>query len=120
ALACGDDTNPVGVPDLDVRGNYQLMELSFDPQGSLPDVDLRARITGTVPRLVLANSGRAQLVYEDPTTGLVTTVDATYELTSTGGVRLTFPTSTSLQGGIFLSRVMIFAYDQEQKSLTFE
>ena len=119
-LACGDDSDPVGAPDLDVRGNYQMTELSFDPQGTLPGVDLRARITGTVPRLVLANAGRAQLVYEDPTTGLVTTVEATYEVTRTGDVRLTFPTSTSLQSGIFLSRVMTFGYDEEQRALTFE
>lgn len=119
-LACGDDSDPAGVPDLDVRGNYQLTELSFDPQGTLANVDLRARITGTIPRLVLANTGRAQLVYEDQTTGLVTTVDATYEVTGTGDVRLTFPTSTSLQSGIFHSRVMTFSYDEEPQTLSFE
>ena len=118
-LACGDD-GPSGVPDLDARGNYVLTELSFDPQGTLPGVDLRARITGTLPRLVLATGGQAQLVYEDATSGLITTVDATYAPTRAGEVRITFPTSTSLQAGSFLSRTMTFAYDGTNRALIFE
>lgn len=119
-LACDGNGGTTGIPDIDVRGSYQLTELSFDPQGSLPAVDVRARLTGTIPRLVLALAGRAQLVYEDPSTGLVTTVDASYRLTRDGDVRIDFPASTSLQSGIFLSRSMVFAYDEETRSLTFE
>lgn len=118
-MACGGD-GPSGVPDLDARGTYVLTELSFDPQGLLPSVDLRARITGTLPRLVLATGGQAQLVYEDPATGLITTVDATYQPTRAGEVRITFPTSTSLQAGIFLSRTMTFSFDETNRALTFE
>lgn len=120
ALLCGcdDDSDPTA-PDLDVSGNYSLATLTFDPQGSLPAVDLRARITGTVPRLVLVNDGRAQLVFEDPSTGLVTTAGASYSITSSGDVSVTFDAASSMYRGTFLSRRMTFAYDSVQRALTF-
>jgi hypothetical protein len=116
---CDDDSNPTVPPDLDVRGNYSLTTLTFDPQGSLPAVDLRARITGTVPRLVLVNDGRAQLVFEDPSTGLVTTANASYSITSAGDVSVTFDETSTLHRGSFLSRRMTFVYDSAQHTLAF-
>lgn len=116
-IACDDDDGPVA-PNLDVRGNYALAELSFDPQGSLPAVDLLARIQTTVPRLVLATNRRAQLVYEDLSTGLVTTADASYEITIAGDVRVTFEQG-SLYRGSFLSRVMTFTFTEQPRTLTF-
>lgn len=117
-VACDDDANPF-IPQLDVRGNYSLHELTFDPQGTLPQIDLRARTTSTIPRLVLVAGGRAQLVFEDPATGLVTTADAGYSITSAGDVRVDFDAGSSLYRGAFLSRQMTFAYDSAQRSLTF-
>src|SRR3712207_4656723 len=90
ALLLGCDGDELAAPDIDVRGNYTLTELTFDPQGSLPQIDLRARTTGSVPRLVLVNAGRAQLVFEDPETGLVTTANADYSITNSGDVRVDF------------------------------
>jgi hypothetical protein len=116
-LGCeGDDPS---APEIDVRGNYTLTELTFDPQGSLPQIDLRTRISGSLPRLVLVTAGRAQLVFEEPTTGLVTTANANYAITSAGGVRVDFEEAGSLYRGTFLSRNMTFAYDSIQRSLTF-
>ena len=115
---CDDDSDPIA-PDLDVRGNYSLTTLTFDPQGSLPAVDLRARITGSVPRLVLVTGGRAQLVFEDPSTGLVTTAEASYAITSAGDVSVTFDEASAMYRGSFLSRRMTFAYDSAQHALTF-
>lgn len=115
--ACDDDDGPVA-PDLDVRGNYALAELSFDPQGSLPAVDLLARIPSTIPRLVLATNERAQLVYEDLSTGLVTTAAASYAITTAGDVRVTFDEG-SLHRGSFLSRTMTFTFGEQPRTLTF-
>ena len=118
ALLGACDGEDLLVPDLDVRGNYTLMELGFDPQGSLPTVDLRARIT-SIPRLVLATNRRAQLVFEDPSTGLVTTADATYAITPAGDVTVDFGESSSLQRGMLLSKRMTFDYDEAGRSLSF-
>ena len=117
-LGACEGNDPI-VPDLDVRGTYTLMELSFDPQGSLPNVDLLVRLTTSIPRLVMANNGRAQLVFEDPTTGLVTTADATYAITRAGDVTVDFGESSSLQRATFLSKRMTFDYDEAGRSLTF-
>ena len=56
-LLGGCDGDDPAAPDLDVRGNYTLTELTFDPQGLLPNIDLRARITTTIPLLVLVTNG---------------------------------------------------------------
>ena len=118
-LLGGCDGDDPAAPDLDVRGNYTLTELTFDPQGLLPNIDLRARITTTIPLLVLVTNGRAQLIFEDLSTGLVTTADASYTITREGGVRVDFGESSSLQRGTFLSRSMTFTYDEGARSLTF-
>ena len=119
-VACDDD-GPSGprTPDVDARGNYSLTELTFDPQGSLPQVDLRARTTSTIPRLVLVSGGRAQLVFEDPATGLVSTADADYTITSTGDVSIEFTDASNAHRGSFLSKRMTFTYDATARTLTF-
>jgi hypothetical protein len=114
-----DDSDPTA-PNLDIRGNYALTELTFDPQGSLPAIDLRTRITETtIPRLVLANNGRAQLIAEDPSTGLVTTADASYAVIDSTHVRVTFDAGSTMHEGSFLSRRMTFTYDPATRHLTF-
>ena len=115
---CGDDSDPAA-PDLDVRGNYAMAELTFDPQGSLPGVDLRARISRNVPRLVLATDGRAQLVFEDPATGLVTTANASYTIAEPNRVSVSFDEASTMYRGSFLSRRMTFTYDPSQRTLVF-
>lgn len=115
--ACdGDDPE---APDLDVRGNYTLTELSFDPMGSLPTIDLRARTTATIPRLVLVSGGRGQLIFEQPASGLITTAEATYSITTDDDVRIDFGENASLQRSVFLSRRMTFSYDGVARALQF-
>ena len=121
AVVCGcdGDSDPTA-PDIDVRGNYSLTELAFDPQGSLPAMDLLARIAETtIPRLVLATSGRAQLVAEDPSTGLITTADASYAVLDSTHVRVTFAEASTSHEVSFLSRRMTFTYDPATRTLTF-
>lgn len=117
--ACDDNgTNP---PDLNVRGTYLLTELSFDPQGSLPAVDLLARLqTATIPRLVIGTSGRAQLVFENPSSGLITIAPASYDITSAGDVRIDFGSgSNTLYRTVMLSEEMTFAFDSTAHTLRF-
>jgi hypothetical protein len=119
AAGCDDTDDPTQVIDIDARGTYELTELTFDPQGVLPKVDLRSRITGTIPKLTLATNGQAQLVFEDPETGLITVSDATYDVTNAGAIRLDFGSSNSLYDRTFLSREMTFDYTSDPASLTF-
>ena len=115
---CGD-SDPIQVIDVDVRGSYDLTTLKFDPQGVLPEVDLKSRVTGTIPRLTLAANGQAQLVFQDPETGLVTVSNATYDVTNAGDVRLDFGSTSTLYSKILLSRNMTFDYTSETRTLTF-
>lgn len=100
---CGDASGPSRT---DVAGTYLLTTLTFDPQGVLPAVDILARLDGDMPRLVLAPAGEAQLVFEDPATGLITTTNGTYS-TPEGGVRIDFGSNTAFRS-VLLSRRMTF------------
>jgi hypothetical protein len=101
---CGGDAS--GPSRSDVVGTYHLTQLAFDPQGILPEVDILARLGGEVPRLVLAPGGEAQLVFEDPATGLITIANGTYS-TPQSGVRVDFGASTAYRN-VLLSRRMTF------------
>lgn len=115
-LSCSGDA--AGPSRTEVQGTYQLTTLMFDPQGSLPAVDLLARMDGAIPRLVLAPAGQAQLVFEDPETGLITTANGTYS-TPQAAVRIDFGTGDEHQT-VLLSRRMTFASDEAATSLTFD
>ncbi len=117
-IACGD-SDPVKVVQVEVRGTYDLTVLKFDPQGVLPETDLKTRIIGTIPRLTLANSGQAQLVFQDPETGLITLSNATYSVTTGGDVKLDFGSTNSLYAKTLLSRNMTFDYTEATRTLTF-
>lgn len=118
--ACSDTATPVQVVDVDVRGTYDLTGLKFDPQGVLPEVDLRTRLTGTIPKLNLAASGQAQLVFVDPETGLITLSNATYSVNNAGNsIHVDFGTANTAYTKTFLSRSMTFSYDATLHTLTF-
>jgi hypothetical protein len=105
--ACGDGgTGPVLDTAL-VTGTYNLTTLSFDPQGSLPAID--ALEIGTQPQLIIAPSGTAQIVYQDPSTNLFTTVSGSFR-TTVDGARVTFD-DTSPYATLLLSRRMDFVLD---------
>src|SRR4051812_22449706 len=116
--ACGDSSDPIQVVDVDVRGTYDLTQLKFDPQGILPEVDLKARLTGSIPRLVLATNGQAQLSFVDPETGLITLSNATYSVNNQGNsIHIDFGTANTLYTKAFLSRTMDFAYSATTHTL---
>src|SRR5687767_5339260 len=83
--ACGDDDpSRPDEPDLtraDVAGQYEMTQLSFDPQGSLGNVDILARIDPQdLPELVVSPAKDSlQLVFVDPEDGLVRPVDGSYD-----------------------------------------
>jgi hypothetical protein len=118
--ACGDTSDPIQVVDVDVRGTYDLTALKFDPQGVLGEVDLKARLTASIPRLVLAANGQAQLAFTGPETGLITVSNATYTVNNLGTtVRIDFGTANTLYTNTFLSKTMTFTYSSSTKSLSF-
>ncbi len=115
---CGGD-EPAG-PVLDialVTGTYNMTTLAFDPQGSLPEVDALAGL-GTQPQLILSPTGSAQIVYQDPSTNLFTTITATFRTTA-DGARITFASNTPY-ATLLLSRQMDFVLETTgTKRLTF-
>jgi hypothetical protein len=113
---CGGDTAGPSRPE--VAGTYRLTELRFDPQGVLPEVDLMPRLGGAqIARLVLAPGGEAQLIFEDPDTGLITTGNGTFS-TPQGGVRIDFGTGVA-HTGMLLSRRMTLVHDAGAGTLHF-
>lgn len=99
--SCGGD--PSSPAREEVVGTYAMTALSFDPQGVLPEVQLLGRLAGA-PSLILAPAGQAQLVFQDPATGLFTVADGTYT-TPQGGVRLDFGATTSYRNMLMSQRM---------------
>jgi hypothetical protein len=112
--ACGGDPASPARPD--VAGTYALTELRFDPQGALPEVDLRARLDVRDVVLVLAPGGAAELRWIDPATGLSGIVRGVYS-TPTGGVRIHFDTRPVL---LVLSMRMTLDEDPVAGTLWFD
>jgi hypothetical protein len=112
---CGDSTGPSIDTSL-VVGTYAMTALSFDPQGSLPAIDINARLNTSV-QLIVSNTGALQIVYQDPVSNLFTTIQGTYRGTE-DGVRIDFA-SNSAYDGLLLSRRMDFAYDSTTTTLSF-
>jgi hypothetical protein len=107
-MACGDD--PAG-PVLDtalVTGTWSLTTLAFDPQGSLAELDALDAL-GTQPQLILSPTGTVQIVYQDPTTNLFTTIAGSFRTTS-NGARVTFDDNAPY-ATLLLSRRMDFVLD---------
>lgn len=121
--ACGDDGTGPRLPDLtraDVAGHYEMTALTFDPQGSLPEVDLFARLPEPLPSLVLVANGQAQLVSRDPETGLIAVAAATYTVSSLGRVQFTFDQSSTLHLQTLLASSMVFDFVATPRSLVFD
>ena len=121
ALGCDDDDGPSG-PVLSsdaVVGVYDLDVFTFDPQGSLPAIDLRGRLSASlIPQLIVARDS-FQLVYRDPETGLVRTPSGTYTLTRTG-IQLNFRTMAEAQELLLPQRPSFTFEEGEERSLSFD
>lgn len=117
---CGGDSSPIEPERPDVTGTYTLTDLWFDPQGSLPDINLMARLEGPLPSLVLAANGQAQLVSRDPQTGLVAVAGATYTFTPANKVQFTFEAGSTLHAQTFLANAMQFTFVEPPRTLLFD
>lgn len=113
-MSCGGDVAGPSRPEL--AGSYELTALTFDPQGSLPGVNILDRLS-EAPRLVLAPGGEAQLVFEDPETGLITTTNGSYS-TPESAVRIDLGAENTFRS-VLLSRRMTFV-DAGAMTLRFE
>lgn len=118
AILWGCSGDPSGPSRPEVAGTYALTEFSFDPQGSIVEEDLLARLDVTDVQLVLAPDGQAQLRYVNPTTGLLTTVGATYS-TPTDGARVHFTSGPALRTVLLPSQIT-FTYAEQDGTLRFD
>ena len=120
--ACGDD-DPSGPdnPDLtraDVAGVYNMTELSFDPNGSLPLVNLLTRGSAAqVPELIVAaDRDSLQLVFRLEGS-LLRVVRGSYDLDDDGiSVELV---NAAEPAEILIPRNLDYLFDDEAETLRF-
>jgi hypothetical protein len=116
AAACGDSTSEPTLDIADMAGTYALTQLTFDPQGILPETDIRTAL-GTSPQLIVTINRTAQILYQDPVSGLFVTIPASVRATATG-LRIDFE-SGSAYPGLLLSRRMDFTFAAGARMLSF-
>ena len=121
--ACGDDDGSgPGTPDLtraDVAGQYEMTQLTFDPQGSLPVVDLLARLDpANLPELLVSSTRDSlQLLFRDPDGGLARIVPGGYDLGDTSiDIELSNATDPAK---LLMPRELRLSFDEEAGTLGF-
>lgn len=119
--ACGDGGTGPNTPDLtraDVAGIYDMTELSFDPQGSLPSTDLLARLdAANLPQLVVSsNKDSVQLIFREPG-GLFRTPRGSYVL-GDDDITITMA-NASEPGELLLPRTLTYEFDGAAETLSF-
>lgn len=118
STACGDDGSSVQNLNIeDLSGTYSLTVLAFDPQGALPEADLLP-VLGVTPELIVTASKTAQVVFQNPGSGLFTTIAATVRTTKTG-LRVTFANGSGYADLLF-AKVMEFDYPEATRTLIFD
>ena len=120
--ACGDDDpSDPDEPDLtreDVAGEYEMVTMSFDPNGSLPAVSLLDSIDfAEIPRLIVAeNEDSLQLIFRIDGS-LLRIVQGGYELGDEG---LTAELANAVvPGEILLPRTLEYEFSETQGVLHF-
>ena len=117
-IGCGSDgSSSTGLDIQDLAGTYTLTTLAFDPQGALPEANILEAL-GVSPELIVTANNQAQIVYQDPISGLFTTISATAK-TSKTALRLTFAGS-SAYADLLLSRNMTLTYSEGSGALAFD
>src|SRR5690606_345552 len=102
-----------------VAGVYDITHMTFDPDGSVPEVDIAQRLDPTIrPQLVVALDLTFQLAYIDPATKKITTIDGEYE-TLLDGLRLKFPSRQASQQ-ILLPQRLDLTYFEVSGTLAFD
>ena len=121
--ACGDDDpSDPDEPDLtraDVAGEYQMVTMTFDPNGSLPAVSLLDSIDfAETPRLILAaNEDSLQLIFRIDGS-LLRIVQGGYDL---GDEDVTVELSNAVvPGEILLPQDLVYGFSEADGALYFE
>jgi hypothetical protein len=117
--ACGDDdpTEPNLDRD-DVAGLYAITNMSFDPQGSLPAVDIDSRFGTQFPgQMNVLTTGNVQVIAQNAANEQVVTVNGTYATTPTG-IDVTFGENSGYRD-LLLSRRMEFTFNATAGTLSF-
>ena len=116
--ACDDEPAGPRLERAEVAGFYDLTVFTFDPQGLLPPLDLRARLgTQVPPRMIVTADGNLQLTVQDPATGLTVTADGSFSTTATG-IIVTFAENAPFRD-LLLSRSMEFEFSAADETLSF-
>jgi hypothetical protein len=119
-LGCGG--SEVSAPDESninaVLGDFVLTDLTFDPMGSLPAMDLRARLkVQAPPQLTIAAAGEAQLWFRSSETGLNRIAEGRWRLTASGlNVTLTDP---NVVASVALPGILDLTFVPATQQLTF-
>lgn len=112
-FGCDGDgpTSSQTLPRDTVAGIYTLTELSFDPQGSLPEVDILPRLDPAfLPELVVGRTSNVfQLIFRDPVTGNFRTVDGTMTVLRSG-IRIDFPAGDTIAAKLLFPGSMTFEF----------
>lgn len=120
--ACGDNDDPTGPDPLDielVEGLYEVLTITFDPQGSAPAADVLSALedAGTSPTLNIGLTGNFQLFYRDPVSGNIATESGNVEARE-DGVDLVFGTQSSADQFLYPRRLSL-DYDAQNETLSF-
>lgn len=120
ASGCSDDrgTGP-RVDRSEVAGIYHLSALTFDPRGSLPEVDIIDRLEeADLPELILSRSDDTfQSITRDPSSGRFIAVDGKYTYRNRV-VRLQFPRATDAER-LLLPQNPDFEFNSSESTLTY-
>ena len=120
AACAGDSPAEPGIDIDEITGTWVLTRLAFDPQGILPEADILTAL-GIQPQLIVTPGGTAQLVYQNPASGLFKVIQGTVR-TTPSGMRVDFERGAGYDA-LLLSRQMTFelqpSFDQNAPVLSF-
>lgn len=118
---CSDERSPFA-PRLDpenVVGVYHIVHFSFDPDGSIPGVDIAERLDPAIPpQLVVALDLTFQFAFRDPATKRFETINGNYE-TLVEGVRFNFQSRQDSEKLLMPQRLDL-TYSEEAGKLSFD
>ncbi len=121
---CDDEDKTPFEPGLDRRvvvGVYEITRLTFDPHGSLPEIDVVDLLDPAIqPRFVVAADGTVQIAFIEPATGKFIAPEGTYE-TLTDGIRVEFEKDEAAKQvqGVLLPRKVDLVYMDTNETLSY-
>lgn len=121
AAACDDEGSPTD-PTINlelVEGLYEVVTITFDPQGSAPAADVLSALEagGISPTLNIGRTGAFQLFFRDPVSGNIQTLSGSVEAAE-DGIRLVFQTQAAADNFLF-PRTLPLGFDETEETLSF-